>query len=362
MPAEVNPLVTINIVVLNGEKYIRHCLEAVKKQLYSNIEINVLDNGSKDKTKEIVREFFENENCLPVGDLPKGEKLKIKNSQLIESSYNYGMWGGQEKALEYSHGKYIMSLSSDVLLEPEAIGEAVRILETDKKIGAVELKIYQFSLLGNAVIKTNIIDTCGFSIFRSRRVINIGHGQEDKGENEFNTEHEVFAVEGAAPIFRRTAFEDCRVMGDIMDHDMWWYGDDVDLGWRMRLFGWKHVFDPKAIAYHDRKTTNTTASGWHSYIWRIADRRKIPILKRRLDWRNMRLTLIKNDYGKNILRDMLPFVWREFMVFGYTLLVEPKVFAEYPKFFRLLPRMLKKRKEIMKKAVAGPDEIHKWMK
>jgi len=41
-------------VVLNGEKYIRHCLNSLKKQTYDNLEINILDNGSTDKTKEII--------------------------------------------------------------------------------------------------------------------------------------------------------------------------------------------------------------------------------------------------------------------------------------------------------------------
>ena len=54
-----HPLTTINLVVLNGEKYIRHCLDSVKNQTYPHdrIEINILDNGSTDKTKEIIRNY-----------------------------------------------------------------------------------------------------------------------------------------------------------------------------------------------------------------------------------------------------------------------------------------------------------------
>ena len=54
-----NPLVTINLVVLNGAKYIRHCLKAVQEQIYQNLEINVFDNGSTDGTKEIVRQEYQ---------------------------------------------------------------------------------------------------------------------------------------------------------------------------------------------------------------------------------------------------------------------------------------------------------------
>ncbi len=52
-------MVTINLVVLNGEKYIRHFLDSLEKQTYpcDKIQFNVLDNGSTDNTKEIIRDF-----------------------------------------------------------------------------------------------------------------------------------------------------------------------------------------------------------------------------------------------------------------------------------------------------------------
>jgi len=52
-------LITINLVVLNGEKYIRHCLDSVLAQTYPHelIELNILDNGSVDKTKEVIHDL-----------------------------------------------------------------------------------------------------------------------------------------------------------------------------------------------------------------------------------------------------------------------------------------------------------------
>lgn len=56
---ELNPLVTINLVVLNGEKYIRHFLNSLEKQTYPHekIQLNILDNGSSDNTKIIIGNF-----------------------------------------------------------------------------------------------------------------------------------------------------------------------------------------------------------------------------------------------------------------------------------------------------------------
>ena len=119
-----------------------------------------------------------------------------------------------------------------------------------KKSAPFKPKVYKFELpqleTGNWKLETKTIDTCGFQIFRSRRIVNIGHGEEDRGQ--FNQEKEIFAVEGAVPVLRRQALEDCRLKSQgnkIIDPDFFWYGDDLDLAWRMRLFGWKQVFAPE---------------------------------------------------------------------------------------------------------------------
>ncbi len=334
-----NLLVTINLVVLNGKKYIRHCLKAVKEQTYPNLEVNVFDNGSTDGTKEIVLQEFPQFN-------------------LIESSRNLGTWPGQEKALESSHGKYIVALSVDVLMKPTAVAKAVEVMEKDKTIGGLEAKILQYKIENDIVQKTNLIDTIGFQIFRSRRVINLGHGEEDRGQ--YDQEKEIFAVEGAAPIFRKSALEELRVLGEIADREMFWYGDDLDLSWRMRLFGWKQVYSSEVVMYHDRSTTKGMSGGWKDYFLRIADRKKIPTFKKRLDWRNKRLARIKNDYWQNVLRDFLPICWREIQELGYIVLFEPRVLLEIPKLIRLLPRTLKKRQVILARAKAGPKDMAHW--
>ncbi len=330
------PLVTINMVVCNGQKYIRPCLGSVKNQTYQNIEVNVFDNDSKDQTKTIVKTEFPEFN-------------------LIENSKNFGMWGGQEEALKFSNGKYIMALSVDVILEPEAIEEAVKIFEKDERVGTVEPKIYRFELKEGKIYKTDILDTCGLQMFKSRRIVNVGHGETDIGK--YNKENEIFAAEGAAPIFRKTALKDCEILGEITDHDMFWYSDDIDLTWRMRLFGWKQVFSPKVIAYHDRQTTHALRKSLGNFI---EMRKKIPKLKRRLDYRNSRLMLIKNDHTRNLIKDLPHFLKREIPLWGYFLIFEPFMLLEIPTMIKLLPRMFKKRSEIMRRAKLNAGEIHKW--
>ncbi len=332
-----NEQVTINLVVYNGEKYIRHCLNSIKSQTYSSLEVNVFDNNSSDRTKEIVRQEF-------------------PEFKLIESPKNLGVWPGHEEALKYSHGDFIVATSVDIIIDKYFVEEAVKVFNKNLKVGAVEAKIYSYALKDGEVIKSNILDTCGFQIFRSRRITNIGHGEEDRGQ--YNEEREIFAVEGAVPVFRRSALENIRVEGHIADPDYFWYGDDLDLAWRMRIFGWKEIYNPKVIAYHDRKTTKGLGQNKKDFI---KIRRNVPIFKRRLDWRNTTLTVIKNDFANNFWCDFPYIFWRQMQLWAYFIVFEPSMIVEWFNVAKLLPTMLKRRSEIMRKARISDKEMKQWI-
>ncbi len=331
-----NKLVSINLVVFNGERYVRHCLDSIKKQSYGNVEINILDNNSSDKTREII-------------------KKEYPDLKLTESRKNLGMWPGQDELLKRSNGEYVVVISVDIILDPNFVEEAVRIFEKNERIGAVEGKIYSYTWSDGKVSTSKTIDTCGFEIFRSRRVINIGHGEEDRGQYE--KEKEIFAVEGAVPIFKKVALEDSRIEGRIVDPEYFWYGDDLDLAWRMRMFGWKQIYSPAVIAYHDRKTTKGLAESKKEFI---KIRKTIPLFKRRLDWRNTTLTIIKNDFASNWFKDSPYILWRQLQLWGYFLFFEPTMFIEVFNIVKLLPKMLKRRGKIMRKARVSAKEIRPW--
>ena len=340
------PNVSINIVVRNGEKYIRHCLDALLAQTYphEDIEVDILDNNSSDRTKETIKNSAQG-----------FRNAGFAKFHLAESNENLGMWPGQEEILKHSNGKYVLVMAVDVMLDKNFVAKAVERMESDGNIGALEAKIYGYELSNGHIVQSNIIDTCGFKIFRSRRIINIGHGEADSGQ--FSKYSEIFGVEGAAPFFRKEALEDSKVKGSLVDKEYFWYGDDLDLAWRMRLFGWKEVFDPEVIAWHDRQTAKTLNKNFSDLV---KIRRAVPIKKRGLDWRNTRWTILKNDYIINILRDLPSILKREVLMAGYIILFEPAVLLEIPKFLLFLPRMLARRKEIMKRATAKPAEIRKW--
>ncbi len=333
-----DPFVSVNLIVRDGEKYIRKCLKAVFNQDFKNYEVLVFDNKSGDRTREIVEKEF-------------------PGAKLIKFEKNYGLGGGFNKSLQYSNSQYVVLLCVDVILASNFLSEAVKALEVNSKIGVFQPKVLVWDIASDKF--TDVIDTTGFEIFKSRRIINRGHGERHTDQYQ---EGEVFSYEGACPVFRREALEEAKMPfndNEYLDEDFEWYADDIDLGWRMRILGWQFYFQPNAIAYHDRKTTKRLKKNLIDFI---KLRKTVSAQKRMLDFRNQRLTMIKNEFALHLLKDFPFFFFREIKLLIYFLIFERNSLAGISGLFKLLPKMLKKRKWIMKRKKISKREIERWFK
>ena len=98
------PVYSIIIPVYNGEKYIKYALDSCVNQSYNDIEIIVIDDGSTDKTSEIVKQYQEKHN----------------NLLLIEQE-NAGVSCARNKGLENASGEWICFLDADDELFTDAV-------------------------------------------------------------------------------------------------------------------------------------------------------------------------------------------------------------------------------------------------
>lgn len=307
-----NKLVSINVLTYNGEKWIEKCVKSVLEQTYSNIEILVIDNASTDNTLE-----------------------KIKDIKIIKNKKNLGFSVGHNIGIKESKGEYVLCLNQDIILDKDFIKNAIDLLEKDDKIGSIQGKIYQL----NNNEKTDILDTIGFAAYESGRIIDIGHGEKDF----FVSSHEIFGVNGVAPIYRRKALNQVELKGEYFDEDFFCYIEDVDLSWRLRQNEWKCVFTPNAIAWHDRTSSKSMSGGWLEFR---KIRKSQSLWLRKISWRNTWFLFIKNLPFKSFFK--IQFFKRQIKFCLYLLFFEPKVLLAKFEIIKLFPKMLKKRKMIMK--------------
>jgi glycosyltransferase involved in cell wall biosynthesis len=105
-----NPKVSVILAVFNGEDYIKDAIDSILRQTYSNFELIIIDDGSKDNTVNIIKDLID---------------PRIK---LIEQE-NRGLAASLNRAIEISSGKFIARQDHDDLSLPTRLEKQVRFLE-----------------------------------------------------------------------------------------------------------------------------------------------------------------------------------------------------------------------------------------
>ncbi len=137
------PKVSIALPVYNGEKFVRKALDMLAKQTYTDYELVIIDNGSKDATSAICQEYAARdariryhryETTIPVID---------------------NFW----RAFQLTRGKYFLWNAADDDRPPDAIARAVEVFERDARVvmvhGPVELFLPKD---GSTVVIDNAMD------------------------------------------------------------------------------------------------------------------------------------------------------------------------------------------------------------
>ena len=88
--------ISVLVPIYNQEKYLKRCIESIINQTYTNLEIILIDDGSKDKSYEIIEEYANKDKRI------KG--LKIKNN---------GVADARNKAIDNVTGEYFSFIDSD---------------------------------------------------------------------------------------------------------------------------------------------------------------------------------------------------------------------------------------------------------
>lgn len=108
--------ISIIIPIYNVEKYVRQCLESVINQTYKNLEIIIVNDGTKDNSMKIVGEYLSD------------ERIKVINKE------NGGLSSARNKGMEDVNGEYTYFLDSDDWLELNTIEILVKNLEENLDI------------------------------------------------------------------------------------------------------------------------------------------------------------------------------------------------------------------------------------
>lgn len=211
------PLVTVVTVNYNGRHLLGDCFDSLSDVNYpkKNLEIIMVDNGSKDGSIEFTKKSY--------------PYIKILKNDIN----NYCK--ANNLAIAKSKGKYVALLNNDTKVDKDWLIELVKTAESDKKIGAAGSKV---------LFSDGRIDTFGHEEFPDFYWSDKGCNEEDRGQ--YDSIARVRSISGCAVIYRKQAIESV----GYFDEDFNMYMEDVDLGIRLDKEGWKLVCVPQSLVRH----------------------------------------------------------------------------------------------------------------
>ena len=227
------PKVAIVYLSYNSRPYLEQVFLSLERLNYpkDKLEVIVVDNASPDGSAEELR--------------------KIAGVTFFPLPENLGFAGGNNVGMEHAllHGAdYVYLLNNDAKLHPEAIREAVEMAERDANVGSVQSLIRLWQDEEGLNVTGGMVHFLGFGYARDngRRCEHPVSGEDTGCWIESLDGSEIAYASGAAVLYRASALREAGVLEPFY----FMYHDDLELGWRIRLAGYRNVLAARSVAFH----------------------------------------------------------------------------------------------------------------
>ena len=226
---------TIIIPNYNGLSFMEPCFESLKEQTDRDFKVLVVDNGSTDGSVEWLKEH------------------RVPSIFLKE---NTGFSGAVNTGIRAADTPYVLLLNNDTRVEPGFVAAMERAMDQSPKIFSVSSRMIQ-------MYHPELLDDAGdmYSILGWAYQRGVG-----RSVNLYQKSCRVFSACAGAAIYRRAVFDEI----GLFDELHFAYLEDIDVGWRAKLYGYDNVYCPDAAVYH--VGSGTSGSRYNSFKVRLAAR------------------------------------------------------------------------------------------
>jgi GT2 family glycosyltransferase len=210
------PQVSVIIPTWNGCDLLRAALQSLRAQSYRDFEAVVVDNGSSDGTAAMLRAEF-----------PEAVIVAFPENRGFAVAINAG--------LHAARGRYLMLLNNDAEAEPRWLEALVAVLDARAEVGSVASKML-------TARDPSVVDSAGAAM--GLFAYDIGRGERDGAR--FESACEILCPCAGAAAYRRELFD---AVG-LFDEAFFAWFEDVELGIRAQLAGFRCWFEPRARVRH----------------------------------------------------------------------------------------------------------------
>lgn len=234
--------VSIVIPNFNGMAFVDACMRAVLWDA-PEAEVIVVDNGSTDESLPYMKQHF-----------PEVRYLEMKENTGFAAAVNAGIRAATRP--------YVILLNNDTEVEQGFTAALVEALEADKRIFSVQAKLLKLSQPDQIDDAGDYYCALGWAFARGK----------DKDAGLYEEPAEIFAACAGAAIYRRTVFEKI----GYFDEAHFAYLEDIDVGWRAQIYGYRNLYTPKARVLH--AGSGSSGSRYNEFKVNLSSRNNIWLL------------------------------------------------------------------------------------
>ena len=229
---------TIIIPNYNGLKFMDECIRSLNAQTYPNFRTLVVDNGSTDGSVEWLKEHQIDTIFLPE---------------------NTGFSGAVNVGIKAADTPYVLLLNNDVRVDEYFVAEMVRAIGQSERIFSVSSRMIQMYHPDRLDDAGDMYSLLGWAYQR-------GVGRD---LTHYRRSSRVFSACAGAAIYRREVFEEI----GYFDEMHFAYLEDIDVGYRAKIYGYKNVYCPSALVYH--VGSGTSGSKYNAFKVKLSARNNI---------------------------------------------------------------------------------------
>ncbi len=211
--------VTVVVPNYNGAAYLERCLSGIWSQTIP-VKVIAVDNASTDGSRSIL------ERAEAAGHL-----------RLIREEQNTGFAFAVNVGIQACDTDYILLLNNDAILAPDAAEQMLAAIQRDPKIFSVSARMMQMHDPDHIDDSGDLFCALGWAF---------SPGRDALAQGRFLKPCDVTSACAGAALYRRSAFEQV----GLFDPNHFCYLEDVDLGWRARILGFRNVYEPSAEVLH----------------------------------------------------------------------------------------------------------------
>jgi GT2 family glycosyltransferase len=245
MPAARHPAVAVVIPSWNGCRFLAACFDSLRAQRYRNFEVILVDNGSRDDSVSFTSRHY-------------------PEVRIVSLSENLGFAAGVNRGITAARGRYVALLNNDTEVDPDWLGELVRVLDEHPPAASAASKI-----LEHEAGRRDHLYSVGDALTADGCPRRIGAGEPDRGQ--WDGVREVFGACAGAALYRRSVLDEI----GLLDEAFFAYLEDGDWALRARLAGYVCLAVSSAVVYHVGSATTGVGS---RLLFRLGTRNRVRLV------------------------------------------------------------------------------------